>query len=169
MRRQPGSSSPLGWPKRCALLVAAAGLAGLLLLARRLDPDPRGFGTHTQLGLKACAYLTATGRLCPTCGMTTAFAWLVHGRIDRSWQANPAGCLLAIFSLPLAAWLAASAVKNQPVAFQSLERPLVSVLVAAAMVSVASWIFRSMTAPVAPAAPGRGLAAGAGALSRPVH
>ena len=94
-------SSTLGWPIRCSLLVAAAGLAGLLVLARKLEPDPRGFGTHTQLGLRPCAFLTVTGRLCPTCGMTTSFAWFVRGRIDRSWQANPAGCLYALLTVPL--------------------------------------------------------------------
>jgi hypothetical protein len=147
-------------------LVAAAGLAGLLVLARRLDPDPRGFGTHTQMGLKQCAYLTATGRLCPTCGMTTAFAWLVRGRIDRSWRANPAGCVIAIWFVPLAAWLAASAVANQPVAFRTLERPLMGMLVAAVAVSVASWFIRSMISPVVPAASGRALEARAGSGGR---
>ena len=48
---------PLGWRIRSLLVVAAAGLAGLLVLARTLEPDPRGFGTHTQLGLAAlCIY-----------------------------------------------------------------------------------------------------------------
>ncbi len=166
MRRQPGIIPPLGWPKRCALLVAAAGLAGLLVLARWLAPDPRGFGTHTQMGLKACAYLTTTGQLCPTCGMTTAFAWLVRGRIDRSWQANPAGCAIAILCVPLAAWLAASAVASEPVVFRSLERPLASLLVAAVALSVASWFIRSITSPAVPAAPGRGLEAGSSTTGR---
>jgi hypothetical protein len=161
MDRQPGIAPLLGWPKRCALLVAAAGLAGLLVLARRLDPDPRGFGTHTQIGLRECAYLTATGRMCPTCGMTTAFAWLARGRIDRAWQANPAGCVIALFCVPLAAWLAASSVANKPVAFRTLERPLASILVAAVALAVASWFIRSMTSQVVPAVPGRGLEAGA--------
>ena len=37
-------------------------LLGLVVLARRLEPDPRGFGTHTQLGLRPCSFLRATGR-----------------------------------------------------------------------------------------------------------
>ena len=55
--------------------------------------------------------------------MTTSFAWLVRGRIDRSWQANPTGCLLALLSIPLVAWLLSSAVANRPLGFQSLSRP----------------------------------------------
>ncbi len=81
----------LGWPTRMLVVAAAAGLAGLLGLSRTLDPDPRGYGTHIQLGLRPCAFAALTGRLCPTCGMTTAYAWFVRGRIDRSWQREPGG------------------------------------------------------------------------------
>jgi small-conductance mechanosensitive channel len=126
------------------LLVAAAGLAGLLGLAKALEPDPRGFGTHTQLGLRPCVFATMTGRLCPTCGMTTSFAWFVRGRIDRSWQANPAGCCFALLSVPFFAWLAASAIANEPVGFSSLSRPLMGLLVAAVALAVACWLIRSV-------------------------
>jgi hypothetical protein len=156
---QPVAHQPLGWPIRCSLLVAAAGLAGLLLLARKLEPDPRGFGTHTQLGLRPCAFLTVTGRLCPTCGMTTSFAWLTRGRIDRSWQANPAGCLYALLTVPLMAWLVSSAVANEPVGFRSLSAPLIGSLVAAVAVGLASWLIRWIVSPSLPVEPGESLAA----------
>ena len=91
MNETSSGHHPLGWRMRGLLLVAAAGFAGLLGLAKTLVPDPRGFGTHVQLGLRPCSFATMTGRLCPTCGMTTAFAWFVRGRVDRSWRANPAG------------------------------------------------------------------------------
>jgi hypothetical protein len=145
MSRQPEKSYPLGWLVRCSLLVAAAGLMGLLAIAIRLEPDPRGFGTHTQLGLGPCAYLTSTGRLCPTCGMTTAYAWVVRGNLGRSWQANPAGCLFALLSVPLAAWLITSAALKHAAGFQSLEKPLSAVILAAAILGVGSWSIRSLT------------------------
>ena len=66
MNRGQPCFQPLGWPMRCAFLIAAAGLAGLLAVARNLEPDPRGFGTHTQLGMRSCTFLTATGRLLPS-------------------------------------------------------------------------------------------------------
>jgi len=147
MIRQPDAPQPLGWPIRCLLLVAAAGLTGLLGLARSLEPDPRGFGTHTQLGMPSCAFATLTGRLCPSCGMTTSFAWFVRGRIDRSWQANPAGCLLALLTVPLIAWLVGSAVENQPVGFPSLSRPFYGLLVATVVLSLASWLIRLIVSP----------------------
>jgi len=155
----PFAHQPLGWPIRCSLLVAAAGLAGLLLLARKLEPDPRGFGTHTQLGLRPCAFLTVTGRLCPTCGMTTSFAWLTRGRFDRSWQANPAGCLYALLTVPMMAWLVYSAVANEPVGFRSLSAPLVGSLVAAVALGFASWLIRWIVSPSLLVEPRESLAA----------
>jgi Protein of unknown function (DUF2752) len=137
----------LGMPTRCLLLVAAAGLGGLLGVAKRLEPDPRGFGTHTQLGLKSCAFVRVTGRLCPTCGMTTSFAWFVRGKVDRSWRANPAGFLLALLTVPLIAWLIASAVANEPVGFHSLVGPLLSLLAGAVVLSLAFWLIRLIVSP----------------------
>jgi hypothetical protein len=128
-------------------LIAAAALGGLLVLARKLEPDPRGFGTHTQLGLRPCTFLTVTGRLCPTCGMTTAFAWFARGRVDRSWQANPAGCVYALLSIPLMAWLAASAIGDEPVGFQRLSAPLAGLFAAAVTLGLASWLIRLIVSP----------------------
>jgi hypothetical protein len=136
------------------LLFAAAGTVGLLGLARKLEPDPRGFGTHTQLGMQPCPFLRMTGRLCPTCGMTTAFAWAVRGRIDRSWQVSPAGCVLALLSFPLAAWLLMSAVANKPAGFASLSSPLLFLLVVAVVLSLASWFVRLIVSPAVPVGQG---------------
>jgi hypothetical protein len=124
------------------LVGAAIGLMGLLGLARTLKPDPRGFGTHTQLGLPPCTFATSTGRLCPTCGMTTAIAWFSRGRLDRSWHANPAGCVVALLAVPIIVWLVASAVENHPVGFTSLTSPLVGLLVATVVFGLASWLIR---------------------------
>jgi hypothetical protein len=145
------------------LLVAAAGLAGLLGLAKTLEPDPRGFGTHTQLGLGPCTFATVTGRLCPTCGMTTSFAWFVRGRVDRSWQANPAGCLFALLTVPVIVWLVGSSLANQPVGFPSLSRPLTALLVLAVVLCLASWLIRSIVSPAVLVMPGPSPAAVAGA------
>src|SRR6516165_8267773 len=118
MNRRHVVRQRLGWRVRCLLLVAGAMLSGLMGLAKSLVPDPRGYGTHVQLGLRPCAFVVVTGRLCPTCGMTTAFAWFMRGRIDRSWQANPAGCVFALLSIPLMTWFVTSAVRDEPVGFR---------------------------------------------------
>jgi len=147
MIRQPVVPQRLGWPTRGLLLVAAAGLAGLLGLAKTLEPDPRGFGTHVQLGLQPCAFATMTGRLCPTCGMTTSFAWFMRGRMDRSWQANPAGCLFALLSIPLLIWFVSSAVRNVPLGFRSLSGPLMGLMVAGLVLSLVFWLVRLIVSP----------------------
>ncbi|MBI4576046.1 MAG: DUF2752 domain-containing protein [Planctomycetes bacterium] len=73
------------------LALAAASVLGLAL---RLDPDPRGLGTHEQLGLLPCGFHALTGLPCPSCGMTTAFALAVRGRLGPAFLAQPAGALL---------------------------------------------------------------------------
>src|SRR5438128_10589032 len=101
-------------PTRWAMVLGALGLAAVLGVARWLSPDPRGYGTHTQLGLYPCTFAMVTGRLCPTCGMTTSFAWFARGRFDRSWRANPAGSLLAPTCVLLIPWLLAGAARGRP-------------------------------------------------------
>ena len=125
-----------------------------MLFRSTLEPDPRGFGTHTQLGLRPCAFLTATGRLCPSCGMTTSYAWLARGQIDRSWKANPAGCLYALLSVPLIFWMVSSAIAKRPVGFQSLMKPLAGLLFAAVLMGLASWLIRLIDSPAVLVGPG---------------
>ncbi len=124
------------------MVVAALGLMGVFGVARRLEPDPRGFGTHTQLGLYPCMFAQVTGRPCPTCGMTTSFAWFARGRFDRSWRANPAGSLLAPTCVALILWLLAGAARGRPVGSRLLEPPLVGLVVATVALSLLSWTIR---------------------------
>jgi hypothetical protein len=90
---------------------AAAVIGGAILvfsLAAGLDPPDAGFGAHEQLGLGPCAMPIILGVPCPTCGMTTAFAYLAHGRPGMAFHAQPAGFVLAIAVL-VAALLAVQA------------------------------------------------------------
>ncbi|MBN1845897.1 MAG: DUF2752 domain-containing protein, partial [Sedimentisphaerales bacterium] len=52
--------------------------------------------THEQLGRPACGFLEHTGYPCPTCGMTTAFSYVLHGRILLAFTTQPAGALGAL-------------------------------------------------------------------------
>jgi hypothetical protein len=65
--------------------------AVIFLLSLALQPNPRGLGTHTQLGLPPCGLYRSTGIPCPSCGMTTAFAWMARGRVLRAVSAHPFG------------------------------------------------------------------------------
>jgi len=135
-------STPLGPRTRWALTAAALGLAALLGLARRLEPDPRGYGTHRQLGLPPCAFLAATGRPCPSCGMTTAFAWFARGRPLRAWRANPAGSLLAPACAGLIPWLLAAAAWGRPRGSRTIDTPLTVMVVATVAVCLLAWTVR---------------------------
>jgi hypothetical protein len=144
----PPQQQRLEGSARWYVLLLAAGLMGLLGVARGLQPDPRGYGTHTQLGLRPCAFASLTGRPCPSCGMTTAWAYLTRGRLKDSWQANPAGCLIALLVPPLVAWLLLCCWLKIPVGFRSMDRPLLAVLAAIVLASLAVWILRILGAPL---------------------
>jgi hypothetical protein len=131
---------------RCVLVFLAAGLVGLLGMSRWLEPDPRGYGTHTQLGLGPCAFAELTGRPCPTCGMTTSFAWFMRGRLGKSWQVSPAGCLIASLIPPVAVWLLSCSFCARPVGCRSLDRPLMGLLVAIVSASLVFWLIRNLGA-----------------------
>lgn len=142
MNRPPGEAARLGRTTRTALIIAALGLTLVLAVARGLKPDPRGYGTHMQLGLPPCSFAVLTGRRCPTCGMTTSFAWFARGRFDRSFAANPAGSLLAPACVVLVPWLVASAVRGRPLGFATLEQPLIALVVGTVALSLFSWTIR---------------------------
>jgi hypothetical protein len=74
--------------------VAAVALA-VLMTAAWLRPDPSEAGTHRQLGLPPCGFYMMTGLPCPTCGMTTSFAYAVRGQVVHAVHAQAAGLALA--------------------------------------------------------------------------
>ena len=88
-------------------MLTSLGIVGLLLLvtARRLEPDPRGYGTHEQLGLTPCFFKDWTGYQCPTCGSTTAWAHALRGDLLQACSANLGGTLLCGAALVAVPWL----------------------------------------------------------------
>ena len=88
--------------RRIKATVMAAAAIGVLGLARYAEPDADGTGTHTRLGLAPCGFLLTTGMPCPSCGMTTAYAELMHGRILRGFLVQPAGAVLCLATIFLA-------------------------------------------------------------------
>jgi hypothetical protein len=99
--RIPGSghaNSPQLVSRDCAstaiwLTWVAAALL-VLLVARSLQPNTSGFGTHTQLGLPGCLFMHWTGLPCPACGLTTTFSLLAHGSLRAGVACHPVGALL---------------------------------------------------------------------------
>lgn len=86
------------WADRLLALLLASPAAGVLGVAVQLHPDPAGMGTHRQLGLGTCTFLRYTGWPCPTCGMTTAFAYAAHGKVLAALRAQPFGFVLFLIT-----------------------------------------------------------------------
>ena len=82
--------------RRVVALAVWAGCSVLLGIAAWLQPAAAGMGTHTQLKLPQCGWVAMADMPCPTCGMTTAFAYAAEGRLVASFRAQPMGFLLAI-------------------------------------------------------------------------
>lgn len=68
----------------------------VLAVAHWLTPSASGYGTHTQLGLPPCNFLRLTHIPCPSCGLTTCFAYAVRLQFWKAFLANPFG-ILAFF------------------------------------------------------------------------
>jgi len=86
----------------------------VMALASVLRPDPRGLGTHEQLGFPECGFYERTGWPCPTCGMTTSFSYLSRGQIVKAFMVQPAGALTALALVILSLFLLDEAVTGAP-------------------------------------------------------
>ena len=80
------------------LLVSAC---TVLTVAGWLEPAARGYGTHTQLGLPPCNFLRLTHLPCPSCGLTTCFAWAIRLHFWNAFRANPFGILAFLGTVSL--------------------------------------------------------------------
>jgi hypothetical protein len=108
-----GASMPLAMKARLAWAAVAVICCVILGLAAWLRPDARGFGTHEALGLEPCGFVIYAGLPCPTCGMTTAYSYLMHGRPLAALLAQPAGFALCLGTIVLAAWAAVAAARGR--------------------------------------------------------
>jgi hypothetical protein len=92
-------AEPVSAYGRLLALAAAGGCLAVLLLAAYLTPSPSGMGTHRDgLGLPPCNFLRTTGLPCPSCGMTTSFAWFAKGNLLASAYVQPMGTVLALLA-----------------------------------------------------------------------
>jgi hypothetical protein len=100
--RYLGPSAKIGPQARLIWLGVALGCAGVLGIARFLTPSPSGLGTHQQLfGLAPCSFVITSGLPCPTCGMTTAFAHMMHGHPLTALRIQPAGAVFCLITAGL--------------------------------------------------------------------
>jgi hypothetical protein len=122
----------------------AFGLMSIAVLgvAARMAPSRDHLGTHRQLGLPPCAFVAMTGYPCPTCGMTTAYACLVRGRLFEAVRASAFGSILAAGTAALAVLGLACAVTGWYPNLNWYRVDAVKVVYFAALFLVASWAFK---------------------------
>lgn len=126
-------------------VLLAGSFAALLLfvvLGAWLDPDPRGYGTHTALGLPDCKTVQWWGVPCPGCGVTTSLCLAAHGRLWASFANQPFGfaCACALLAAPLgASWLHLTG--RDLFEFVARARPRVWILAALGML-LAGWAWK---------------------------
>jgi hypothetical protein len=126
-----------------AIFLIAAGIVGLLLT---LNPDPRGIGTHEQLGMAPCGWAQGPeGIPCPTCGVTTAACQLVHLHPVDAVLTQPFGVALALTGLALAATAVFCLVRQRAFLELIAWLPYGTILVGLTLLGLASWLYKYWT------------------------
>ncbi len=100
--------SEINWREQAPYLALIGLSSVVLMIARLLPPSPRGVGTHELLGLPPCFFLKLTGFPCPSCGLTTCFAYAAKLHFHAALLTQPFGLLaffLTVILIPLSGWL----------------------------------------------------------------
>jgi hypothetical protein len=124
--------------------MVAAGLllVSLLVTARMLEPSPSGLGTHRQLGLPPCDFLSAYGKRCPACGMTTSWSYLTRGNVIGSLSVNTGGTLLGIVAAITGPWLLISGLQGRWFGPPPQDWVVIGASVVLTLVIAVDWIVR---------------------------
>ena len=88
------------------LALAAVALLGLIVLGSVLEPDPRGVGTHEQLGMRACMTMDLWNVPCPGCGVTTSVTLASRGRFRDAFANQPFGLATFLIAVLFIGWAA---------------------------------------------------------------
>lgn len=105
----------LGLYGRALALSVAGTCLAVIVTALQLRPSPEGVGTHQNMGLLACSMLATTGIPCPSCGMTTSFAWFFKGHLLASLYVQPAGFLAAYLTIVVACFSLYEGLTGRPI------------------------------------------------------
>lgn len=124
------------------LAAALLGPAVPLISARVLDPDPRGVGTHEQLGMEPCTMLDLTGWPCPGCGVTTAVTLAGEGRLVESFLTQPLGFLLVAFAAFFLPWAAVAHFRGRDLGLELRGLPVVRTCLTLAALIGAAWVYK---------------------------
>jgi hypothetical protein len=130
------------WLDRAVLALAGSLLLAMLVTAAWLTPSPRGIGTHQQLGLPPCTVVQWFGFRCPSCGMTTSWAYLLRGHVVPALRANAGGALLALSAAACAPWLLVSGLRGRWLIGRPREGLILAVGLLIVVVTLTQWTLR---------------------------
>jgi hypothetical protein len=128
---------PLGG-RIVAMVVAAAALS-LLVIATVIKPSPKGIGTHLSIGFEPCQFERISKLPCPTCGMTTSFAWFVRGNWMASFYVQPMGFVLALVDGTIFWASLYIALTGRPIQRLMNQLPGMTLTLAAMGLGIAAW------------------------------
>ena len=124
------------------LVACLAAPLALFVLGRALEPDPRGWGTHEQLGFQPCWPMAHWNVPCPGCGVTTAVALAMHGRPMESLATQPFGAVLIAGTVAAAVWALASHAGGRDLAVALPHRPWKRLGSAFALLALLGWGYK---------------------------
>jgi len=127
MEDRPPVRRRTAWWVRGSLILVAGVLVLVFVIATQVKPyasdgsTPLRMGSHQSLGLPPCNFQRMFDLPCPSCGMTTSFAFLVRGDVVNSVRANWVGTGLAVFCALLVPWCLVSALRGRFLFVRRLE------------------------------------------------
>ena len=124
-------------------VVFAAALVCFLALVA-IEPDPKGYDTHTQLGMSACNWPKVYGYPCPTCGATTAATLVVHGRLIAAFATQPFGATFALAGIALGALAGWCLLRSRSFLDVYLQLPRTAIALFAVLLLLASWGYKCL-------------------------
>ncbi|GEM_PF-502145 len=130
--------------ERILLILVGVGIIALLLVARSLTPSPSGIGTHQSLGFPPCGFITIFGVPCPSCGMTTSWAWLTRGNLIQSWRANPGGLALGLFVGTMGPWMLVSGLRGRWWPWDCQPIYVLAAGLSVLVIAIVQWVIRIM-------------------------
>ena len=136
-----------GWRKirirdRVSAILLCAVLSGVFVSAAVLVPDPRGLGTHEQLGFGACPTLRLFHIPCAFCGMTTAFTLMMRGNVLSAILVQPAGALIFVVSLVVLTASAGFAVAGRMPSWIGAQVLSGRLVLSSAGIVIVSWVYK---------------------------
>jgi Protein of unknown function (DUF2752) len=135
---------PVWFDRTIALVVFGLAVACVAVLWS-VQPDAKGYDTHTQLGLAPCGWPRHYGVPCPTCGATTAAALLVHGRPWAAVATQPFGAAFAAFGLIFGALAGYCLFWRRSFLDVYLQLPRTALLFWFTLLLLGSWLFKYLT------------------------